>query len=357
MMNDNKDNFTGKTAEFQKNLNKTVNEGLQIGLSGLQTGLETIQKGMAENSTEVAVKKHNKRSLRKMKERGEDLLITGMILGIIFSAVTIMNFPSSSALFTAFIAVAMGCMAGMGQVQKNQGKRMTKYWNILGSSAQFSIPKLADLANENKNKVYKDLDEMITMGLFLEGFVDRGNETIVLKNVEEYIQHYRSPVVAPLPPVTDSPEANAFLTEIRAINDDIDNPTLTSQITQIEMVMGKIFAFQEANQDKERELHSFFSYYLPTTLKILRAYAQLEDQNIEGANISKSKAEIEAMMVKVVEGFEKQLDQLFQHDSMDITTDIAVLEQMFEKDGLTGEVLNLNYSPKTPASRDINLKL
>ena len=41
-------------------------------------------------------------------------------------------------------------------------------------------------------------------------------------------------------------------------------------------------------------------------------------------------------MDKVVEGFEKQLDKLFQNDAMDITTDVEVLERMLEKDGLSG---------------------
>ena len=31
----------------------------------------------------------------------------------------------------------------------------------------------------------------------------------------------------------------------------------------------------------------------------------------------------------------KQLDKLFQTDAMDITADIAVMEQMLKKDGLT----------------------
>ena len=41
------------------------------------------------------------------------------------------------------------------------------------------------------------------------------------------------------------------------------------------------------------------------------------------------------MMEKVVEGFEKQLDQLFQGDVLDITTDVEVLERMMAKDGLS----------------------
>ena len=79
------------------------------------------------------------------------------------------------------------------------------------------------------------------------------------------------------------------------------------------------------------------SYYLPTTLKILRAYAQLEDQEVEGENISAAMERIENMMDKVVEGFEKQLDQLFQGDALDITADVEVLERMLAKDGLSSQ--------------------
>lgn len=76
------------------------------------------------------------------------------------------------------------------------------------------------------------------------------------------------------------------------------------------------------------------SYYLPTTLKILRAYGQLEDQEISGENIAAAMERIEGMMDKVVDGFEKQLDLLFQGDAMDITADVEVLERMLAKDGL-----------------------
>ena len=39
----------------------------------------------------------------------------------------------------------------------------------------------------------------------------------------------------------------------------------------------------------------------------------------------------------LVEGFEKQLDRLFQGDVMDITTDVEVLERMLAKDGLSDQ--------------------
>ena len=76
------------------------------------------------------------------------------------------------------------------------------------------------------------------------------------------------------------------------------------------------------------------NYYLPTTLKILNAYAELENQGVEGENITATKQRIEGMMDMVVEGFERQLDKLFAGDMMDIAADITVMEQMMQGDGL-----------------------
>ena len=105
--------------------------------------------------------------------------------------------------------------------------------------------------------------------------------------------------------------------------------------TPFGVITAKVFEYQRSHPQKSNQLHSFLSYYLPTTLKILRAYAQLEDQEVDGENISAAMERIEGMMDKVVEGFEKQLDQLFQGDALDITADVEVLERMLAKDGLS----------------------
>ena len=56
-----------------------------------------------------------------------------------------------------------------------------------------------------------------------------------------------------------------------------------------------------------------------------------------GENITAAMERIEGMVDRVVEGFEKQLDQLFQGDALDITTDVEVLERMLSKDGLSSK--------------------
>ena len=80
------------------------------------------------------------------------------------------------------------------------------------------------------------------------------------------------------------------------------------------------------------------NYYLPTTLKLLKAYARLEKQAVAGENIKSSRQEIERILDKLTEGFRQQLDRLFQADAIDISSDIDVLETMMAKDGLLNEM-------------------
>jgi len=79
------------------------------------------------------------------------------------------------------------------------------------------------------------------------------------------------------------------------------------------------------------------NYYLPTTLKLLRSYATLEKQGINGENITSAKENIGRILDTLATGYAQQLDQLFESDVIDIAADINVLENLMQQDGLTGE--------------------
>ena len=179
---------------------------------------------------------------------------------------------------------------------------------------------------------------MLDDGIFPVGYLDLSSDQLFL--TDDGIQDHPKEYPAPEPP-KEVERAEAVLTEIRALNDAIEDPEMSRKIDRIGEITGNIFAYLREKPDKEGKLRSFLSYYLPTTLKILGSYAQLEAQGVEGENISAAKERIEGMMDKVVEGFEQQLDRLFQDDAMDITSDVEVLERMLEKDGLGSSGLTL----------------
>ena len=221
-----------------------------------------------------------------------------------------------------------------GLRKRKQARRCRNYLAMIGRQSSVSISALASATGLSPAKVRDDLADMLNDGMFPQGFLDYGGDRLVLSGdgVEEPVKAEQ-----PAPPPPAKEDENAILAEIKAVNDAIDNEKLSAQIDRIGVITAKILDYQKAHPEKAPQLHSFLSYYLPTTLKILRAYGQLEDQEISGQNITAAMQRIEGMMDKVVEGFEKQLDLLFQGDAMDITTDVEVLERMLAKDGLSDQ--------------------
>ena len=130
-----------------------------------------------------------------------------------------------------------------------------------------------------------------------------------------------------------------ILRKIRRNSLRIQNEQMSAQIERIELLTKKIFRCVDERPEKEKELRSFMSYYLPQTLKILDTYARMEEQGVDGENIVTAKRQIEELMDKLVESYEKQLDRLFAGDVLDITTDIAVMKAMLARDGLAEDLL------------------
>lgn len=128
-----------------------------------------------------------------------------------------------------------------------------------------------------------------------------------------------------------------LLAELEAINETITDEKMSEQVDRIRDVTEKILNYQEKRPEKAALLHSFLSYYLPATLRILKTYGELEGQGVSGGNITGTMERIEGMMDQIVACFEKQLDRLYQGEAMDIAAEVQVLERMMAKDGLTGE--------------------
>jgi uncharacterized protein YqfA (UPF0365 family) len=115
------------------------------------------------------------------------------------------------------------------------------------------------------------------------------------------------------------------------------NPvTLIAQIANlfIQLLIVKIFFLDKikAILDQRREAADKEI----TDAQAANAEAQAIKATYE-QNMRDAKDNIEKILDMLVVGFEGQMDQLFKSESLDITSDIEVLEQMMNKDGLTGK--------------------
>ena len=145
--------------------------------------------------------------------------------------------------------------------------------------------------------------------------------------------------------IADSKKAIA---EMKRLDDNIADPTISAQIVRLQQLVGKIFAQVEQNPEKLPQIRKFMNYYLPTTLKILNAYDRMGEQGVSGENITSTMQKVEGMMSTIITAFEKQLDSLFGSEAMDISTDMVVLENMMAREGLTDDPLHKTVTSETP---------
>lgn len=276
------------------------------------------------------------------RSAGRGFTIAGAAITWIFGMGLLAVLPNALASSAAFLdslpaLVALGGFVGLGLVflcvgisRRRQARRFLKYLSLIGRRERVNLTALSKAAGRSRKKVCAELQDMLDLGVLPQGYLDLAGDQLVLS--AQGLEPEPEPQPQRQPPQADS--SGDILRQIRQINDSIPDPVMSAKIDRIGVLTGKILAYQREHPDKSGQLRGFLNYYLPTTLRLLRSYAQLDQQGVEGENITAAKQRIEGMMDKVVEGFETQLDRLFQGEAMDISTDVSVLEQMLDQDGL-----------------------
>lgn len=130
-----------------------------------------------------------------------------------------------------------------------------------------------------------------------------------------------------------------MLRQIRAVNDAIPDPTLSRQMDELERLCVQIFRTVSEKPAKAPQIRKFMSYYLPTTLKMLNSYRTMQDRGVSRSELSEAHKTLVRGMDMVLTACQKQLDNLFQADILDVSTDIDVLEQMLRRDGFADDPL------------------
>ena len=235
--------------------------------------------------------------------------------------------------------------------------RYEKYLKALGSKTYCELNRLAQVVGKSPKFVRKELKTMIDDGLFLEGHLDEEETSLItsndayvhyleakqkqaVKKQEEVVQTVRAQKEADTKKGNAQAQevldkGNAFIRQLRACNDAIPGQEISEKISRMETLVRKIFDRVETHPEVVPELKKLMDYYLPMTVKLLNAYADMDAQPIQGENIRSSKQEIEATLDTLNTAFEKLLDSIFKTTAMDVSSDITVLQTLLAQEGLT----------------------
>ena len=144
-----------------------------------------------------------------------------------------------------------------------------------------------------------------------------------------------------VPYATGSEDVDAMLAGIEknldalhALNDAIPDAKLSAEMDRMERAGRGILQAIEANPDKAGQIDRFARYYLPEVVKIMAAYARMEQGGIKGDNADQIQSEVRANAATMATAFENQLDSLYSAEAMDISTDIQVLDTILKSQNL-----------------------
>ena len=242
--------------------------------------------------------------------------------------------------------VGGGAMILKGVLMQKDGKRYAKYLPVIADREAVSVEELARIAGESVKQVERDLEDMLDKGFFGDGaYLNRELGYLFRSSgADQAWRETQSKARAETPKEANEGYA-AILRNIRRANDDIADPVLSEKIDRLEDITRRIFRAVEEDPKKADKIDTFLNYYLPTTQKLLDSYAQFEAAGVEGENLSQAKARISDTMDMILKGFSRQLDQLYQADTMDVDADIRVMESMLRRD--TSTVADDFYGTRT----------
>ena len=305
-----------------------------------------------------------------VKIGGTFLAATGAVFGltsVIFLIITLIGsaitaFDVVSGLIIGIFAVAFISFAVMTYVGVDMVRtvgRFRQYVSVLRDREFCDIKEIASATGRDVRKVLKDVKKMITKGWFCQGHLDEKESCLMVSEhawnqytalMEDMKQRKAEEQAAQKKMQEEydrlSPEVqkivqagDEYVRKIKAANDAIPGEVISAKISRMELLVDRIFDRVEQNPDSVNDMRRMMDYYLPTTMKLLEAYEELDAQPVQGENIISSKKEIEDTIDTLNVAFEKLLDSLFQDTAWDVSSDISVLHTMLAQEGLTEDGL------------------
>lgn len=259
-------------------------------------------------------------------------------------------------------------MLGSGISDLCELSRFNRYRKALGTSTHLALEKLARSVGKTEKFVRRELRRMIDKGLFLEGHLDKEETCLITSNetyrnfersrleleerqrqqaeekkllaAREAAERERKAASAPNAQVQEVLDrGNAFIAQIRSCNDAIPGEEISGKISRMELIVQRIFQRAEQHPEIVPDLKKLMDYYLPMTVKLLAAYAEMDAQPVQGETIQNSKREIEDTLDTLNLAFEKLLDSVFKETALDVSSDISVLNTLLAREGLAEDEL------------------
>ena len=241
-----------------------------------------------------------------------------------------------------------GWMTACGSAWVKAGKQLGQFADLADTTDYhkgLSVRMLADLVHQNRKKMLKKLQKYIRKG-WLNGWLDEKTETLYL-TAEDYraaqearaaVQAEPEPKAEPQAEPQETPlnlETTRRFAKVLAQEQQLmQDAQGVEELAHMQKTTEAICDWLEAHPESLPKARRFAEYYIPTTLKLLHTYNDVQGQ--KGDNAESIRRDIAGILHTLNQAYDNLYDNLLSDVAMDVSSEIAALQGMLANDGLTG---------------------
>ena len=238
-----------------------------------------------------------------------------------------------------------GWMTACGAARMKAGRQMGQFADYADSvdyHKGLPVSMLADLTHQKPKKVHKRLQKYIHKG-WLNAWLDDETETLYL-TAEDYRAAKEAVAAAAAQPQPEKAEtgdaplsldtARRFAAVLEKEQQLMQDAQAREELVAMHKTTIAICDWLEAHPESQPKTRRFAEYYIPTTLKLLHTYNDVQGQ--QGENAETIRRDIAGILHTLNQAYENLYNNLLSDVAMDISSEIAALQGMLANDGLTG---------------------
>ena len=238
-----------------------------------------------------------------------------------------------------------GWMTACGAARMKAGRQMGQFADYADSvdyHKGLPVSMLADLTHQTKKKALKRLRSYIHKG-WLNAWLDDETETLYL-TAEDYRAAKEKAAAAAAQPQLEKVEtgdaplnldtARRFAAVLEKEQQLMQDAQAREELAAMHKTTTAICDWLEAHPESQPKTRRFAEYYIPTTLKLLHTYNDVQGQ--QGENAETIRRDIAGILHTLNQAYENLYNNLLSDVAMDISSEIAALQGMLANDGLTG---------------------
>lgn len=243
------------------------------------------------------------------------------------------------------VACGFGAMIAAGVSRLSASKKLRLLADAaekLNAQKGLAVEMLADLTHQTKKKALKKLRSYIHKG-WLNAWLDDETETLYL-TAEDYRAAKEAATAAAAQPQPEKAEtgdtplnfdtARRFAAVLEKEQQLMQDAQAREELAAMHKTTTAICDWLEAHPESQPKTRRFAEYYIPTTLKLLHTYNDVQGQ--QGENAETIRRDIAGILHTLNQAYENLYNNLLSDVAMDISSEIAALQGMLANDGLTG---------------------